>query len=334
MESMGEKILLITTPVIFDLLRETVEKACCNTPMHYEPFGGECSKKEIARLDKVLRAHSCDIVVGLGGGKTLDTAKALAVNAKCPMVSVPTTAATDAPTSALSVIYTETGEFEEYLFLPVNPSLVLVDTAIIAKAPVRFLVAGMGDALATKIEARACVAAHGNNFVGAKATKAAIAICNTCYDILMEDGLKAMEACKAQVVTQAFENVVEANTLLSGLGFESTGIAAAHAVHNALTVLPETHHYYHGEKVAFGVLVQLVLENAPTCEFAEVLNFCKTVGLPTCLRDLGVTTIDHAQIMQVAKLACAEGDTMGNMPFDVSPDDVYAAILTADRLGG
>ena len=64
--------------------------------------------------------------------------------------------------------------------------------------------------------------------------------------------------------------MIEANTYLSGVGFESGGLAAAHALYNGLTAIPDAHHYYHGEKVAFGTLTQLVLENAPVEEIETV----------------------------------------------------------------
>lgn len=128
-----------------------------------------------------------------------------------------------------------------------------------------------------------------------------------CHETLLEDGLKAKAANDSKVVTQALENIIETNILLSGLGFESGGLAAAHAVHNGLTILEETHHYYHGEKVAFGTLVHMVLENAPQEELDTVLGFCKSLGLPTCLKDLGVTDISEARLMPVAERACAEG---------------------------
>jgi glycerol dehydrogenase len=121
-----------------------------------ERFNGECSHVEINRLIAILKQHGCRGVVGIGGGKTLDTAKAIGYYQKLPVVVIPTIASTDAPTSALSVIYTEAGEFEEYLIYPKNPDMVVMDTAIIAKAPVRLLVAGMGDALSTWFEAKAC----------------------------------------------------------------------------------------------------------------------------------------------------------------------------------
>ena len=174
---------------------------------------------------------------------------------------MPTIASTDAPCSALSVIYSDQGVFERYLFLPANPNMVLVDTAVVSAAPVRLLVAGMGDALATYFEARACEASGATNCVGGRTTLAAMGLARLCYDTLMENGVKAKLAVEQKVCTKAVEHVIEANTYLSGLGFESGGLAGAHAIHNGLTAIPETHKMYHGEKVAFGTLVQLVLEN-------------------------------------------------------------------------
>lgn len=299
----------------------------------YETFNGECSQKEIDRVVEAFKASGCSVVVGIGGGKIHDTAKAAAYYADAPVVIVPTIASTDAPCSALSVIYTDEGVFERYLFLPANPTVVLVDTDIVAAAPARLLVSGMGDALATYFEARACQASGASNCVGGKVTLAAMSLARLCYETLLADGLKAKLAVERHVCTKAVENVIEANTYLSGVGFESGGLAGAHAIHNGLTAIPETHSLYHGEKVAFGTLVQLVLENAPLEELEEVLEFCTEVGLPTTLADLGVENPTQEQLMEVAKLACADADTLHNMPFPVDAESVYAAILAADELG-
>lgn len=246
---------------------------------------------------------------------------------------IPTIASTDAPTSALSVIYTEAGEFEEYLIYPKNPDMVVMDTAIIAKAPVRLLVAGMGDALSTWFEAKACYDARATSMAGGQSTVAALSLARLCYDTLLAEGEKARFAAQAGVVTDALERIVEANTYLSGIGFESSGLAGAHAIHNGFTILEECHHLYHGEKVAFGTLAQLVLQNSPMEEIETVLNFCQKVGLPVTLAEMGVKEDVDGKIMAVAKATCAEGETIHNMPFPVTPESVHAAILTADLLG-
>lgn len=299
----------------------------------FDLFNGECSKAEIHRLLDIMKANGCDVVVGIGGGKILDTAKAVAHYAKTPVVICPTIASTDAPCSALSVIYTDEGVFEEYLFLPANPNLVVMDTDVIAKSPARLTVSGMGDALATYFEARATKNSNSGTCAGGTITLAAMALAKLCYETLMSDGIRAKLALEAGVCTPAVEKVIEANTLLSGLGFESGGLAAAHAVHNGLTVLEECHRMYHGEKVAFGTITQLVMENAPEEELEEVVGFCIEAGLPVTLAELGVKSVTREKIMAVAQAASAPGETIHNMPFPVTADSVYAAIMAADAIG-
>ncbi|MCL2380216.1 MAG: glycerol dehydrogenase [Treponema sp.] len=306
-------------------------------------FGGECSRKEVQRLKEIAKANSCDCTVGIGGGKAIDTAKCVAEGEN--VIIVPTIAATDAPTSHSAVLYTEDGAFDDYAYFKQSPSVVLVDTVIIANAPVRFLVSGMGDALSTYFEARASAASYANVNAGlpcgyregfavaAKGTNTALALAKLCYEILLKDGVKAKAAVESKSVTHALENIIEVNSLLSGLGFESGGLAAAHAIHDGLTALEGTHSYYHGEKVAFGTLAQLVLENAPTEEIEEVLGFCRAVGLPVCLADIGVNNITQDQLMEVAEKACIPEESVHAMPFAVTPNMVAAAIITADKIG-
>ena len=334
-KNLGTKGLVFGGKTGLASVKASIEASFLNNGLELvtEQFGGECSRQEIDRVIAIVKQANIDVVIGVGGGKGLDTAKAVAFYAKLPLAIIPTIAATDAPCSALSVIYTSQGVFESYLLLPKNPDLVLVDTAIIAKAPVRLLVSGMGDALATWFEADACAKAFAGNLPGGQSTAAALSLARLCYDLLLQYGYQAKLAVERGVATEAVEKVVEASTLLSGLGFESAGLAAAHAVHNGLTVLEETHHAYHGEKVAFGTLVQMVMENRSRAEFAEVINFCLEVGLPITLADIGIIDVTEEKIMKVAESACASGETIHNEPFVVSAQIVYAAIIAADALG-
>jgi glycerol dehydrogenase len=296
-------------------------------------FGGECSLAEIGRGKESACQCGARTIVGAGGGKVLDTARAVSADLGLPVVICPTVASSDAPCSALSVIYTPEGVFEEYRFYRKNPDLVLVDTQVIAEAPPRFLVAGMGDALATWFEARTCVAGAVRNMRGGGSTASALVLSELCYRTLLADGAGALQAVSNRVVTPALERLVEANTLLSGLGFESSGLAAAHAVHNGLTAVHETHPYFHGEKVAFGLLVQLVLEGAPRATAQEVLGFSTEVGLPVTLGDIGLTKLPRDQLDAIAQRATAPGETIHNEPFEITPDMVADAILAADALG-
>lgn len=306
-------------------------------------FTGECSRQEVARLQEVAKKNGCACTIGLGGGKAIDTAKCVAMGEA--LIICPTIAATDAPTSHSAVLYTPEGAFDDYAYFKQSPSVVLVDTTVIAKAPTRFLVSGMGDALSTYFEARASSNSYSNVNAGlpcgfreglcgeAKGTNTALALATLCYQTLLKDGEKAKISCDCNRVTPALENIIEANILLSGLGFESGGLAGAHAIHDGLTILEGTHKYFHGEKVAFGTIAQLVLENAPEEELYEVLDFCVRIGLPVCLADIGVDSITQEELMLVAEKSCIPEESIYSMPFPVTPESVAAAIITADAIG-
>lgn len=332
---LGKKALLLISASGYKRTGSIIETGFQTAGMElvFEYFNGECSKNEINRITKLVEEQQCDVVIGVGGGKIFDTAKAVAYYKKAPVIICPTIASSDAPCSALSVIYSDEGVFEEYLFLPANPNIVLMDTEIIAKSPVRLTVAGIGDALATYFEARACKRKNAGTCAGGTATEAAMALAELCFHTLMEEGVKAKLALEAGVCTEAVEKIIEANTLLSGLGFESGGLAGAHAIHNGLTVIPDCHHMYHGEKVAFGTITQLVLENVAGDELQDIIEFCISVGLPVTLKELGVEAVTEEKIMSVAKAAAAETDTAHNMPFEITAEKVYAAIMAADSYG-
>jgi glycerol dehydrogenase len=263
----------------------------------------------------------------------LDAARAAAAQLRLPLISCPTIASTDSPCCAISVLYNEEGVFEEGIVHGRNPVLVLVDTKVIVHAPLRTLVAGMGDALSTLFEARACVVGKKPNTRGGSCTMSALALAELCYRTLLADGVEALRAAERKEVTPALERIIEANILLSGLGFESAGLAAAHAVHNGLTVVPGAHAFLHGEKVAFGVLVQLMLEKAEPEQVKEVLGFSRSVGLPTTLAEIGCGDLSQEMLSKVAIRATLPGEWMKNEPFPVDAEMVKKAILAADAAG-
>ncbi len=329
----GDQGLILASPTA---CKEILPSSDLDLEAHALPverFGGECCERELARVAEILREKKIEVLVGMGGGKTIDTAKIAADRANMPVLVVPTIASTDAPCSGCAVVYSEQGVFETVLYQKSNPAAVLVDTDIIAKAPLRFLVAGMGDALATWFEAKSCCATQAPNECNGLSTLTGLALAKLCYDTLLQYGVTAKLAAEQHIITPALEHIVEANILLSGVGFESGGLASAHSIHNGLTALDETHAYYHGEKVAFGLLAGLQLTDAPPEESARVLAFCEDVGLPTTLADIGLGNVDRNRLMRVAEKACAPGEYIHHEAGKITPEDVLQALLAANAIG-
>ncbi|SHO52011.1 glycerol dehydrogenase [Anaerocolumna xylanovorans] len=302
-----------------------------NCEFYFEVFKGISSTGEIERMRKIVQDRKIQVVVGVGGGSAIDTAKATAYYEKLPVVIIPTVVATDAPCTGLSVIYKDDSTFDSYLFYPKNPEAVIVDSEIIAHAPVKFLIAGMGDALGTYFEARACVRTDSPSLENGGIALSAMALCELCYKTLLKNGYQAKLACENHLVTPALEAIIEANTYLSGVGADNGGLATAHSVYNGFTALSECEEVMHGSVVAFGTITQLLLEDAPKEEIKEVMDFCHSVGLPVTLKELSVTDVSRVKI--AAEKACIPGETIHNMAGDVTPDQLYDALLAADLLG-
>lgn len=341
----GKTALLIANPDDVERVRPQLDATAEKFGISFVEggFNGEVTREETKRLQAIAQEKQTDCIIGLGGGKAIDASKVVAEGER--LIIVPTIAAQDAPTSHSAVLYHADGSFDDYAYFKQSPSVVLVDTKVIAKAPTRFLVAGMGDALSTYFEARATH--HSYSRVNASlpmgsregltppasGTYAALAMAKLCWENLQEDGLNAKIACDANLPTEALNKIVETNILLSGLGFESGGLAAAHAIHNGMTVLSGAHHYLHGEKVAFATLAQLILEDAETTEVNAVMDFMASIGLPLTLADLGVGSISFEEALEVAKIASIPEESIHSMPFPIVEEEVANAIIVADRIG-
>lgn len=322
----GTKAVVLLDRGIHDLLLPAVTAALDGqVESEILRHGGECSEAQIAVLVERATAAGATLLIGAGGGKALDTAKAAARDLGLPVIVVPTIAASDAPCSALAVIYTEDGAVAYDTFLPSNPDIVLVDTALIARAPARFLAAGIGDALATYYEAESCRQSGAFNCMGMPGVSLAYEVARFCRETIFAHGAAALEDCDADRAGPALERVVEANILLSGIGFESGGVAAAHAIHHGLCELEDVHHHLHGEKVAIGVLAELLLHGAEE-EFERVRAFCRSVRLPTRLAEIGIAEASEEKLAIVARRACRAGEIIHNEPMPIREEAVIAAL--------
>ena len=332
---LGSKVFFIGGPTALSAVKDQVSASLKENSMEYqfEAFSGECTRASAAQLSEKATKFAADVVAGVGGGRAIDTAKAVSHGLDSALLIIPTVASNDAPCSALSVQYKETHMLDRFLILNRNPDVVLVDSKVIAEAPTRYFVAGMGDALATWFEAFTCTKSSAKNLPGGVTTAAALSLARLSYDTLMEYGVSAKLAVDQNVVTPAVEKVIEANILLSGLGFESSGLAAAHGIHEGVHALEGTEGALHGELVAFGALAQLVMENYSRGEIDRVIDFCKAVGLPVTLRQVGVSDASPKNVMKAAEVACMEGLTTHNSYFEINPELVLGAIIGANALG-
>jgi glycerol dehydrogenase len=251
-------------------------------------------------------------------------------------VTCPTIASNDSPTSAASVWYDENHNFIGFDCWPFNPDLVLVDTQVVAGGPVRAFVAGMGDALSTWIEAEAARKSRANNIAGGQPTMAAMALARLAFDTLIDHGLDAKRDVELGIVTPAVEKVVEANVLLSGLGFESGGLATAHMIGNLLSNVLECQQagLMHGEKVGFGIVAQLCLdEDYDVDDKYAIFDFQIQLGLPVTFADLNLQGITRERLMSLGEACAGEGSLCHNHPFKVTAADVVDAMIAADALG-
>lgn len=341
----GTSFFFLVDKILFDkyvpIIKKQISKQLPKAKVTFEMFSGECTMKECQRVANSCKKVAANCLITFGGGKGCDTGKVAAALNQIHLIVFATAASTDAPCSHSSIIYKENGEFDQYFYSPIkghggkSPDVVIVDCNIIARAPARLLSCGLGDALSTYFEARSCHQTEERSVTEWKAQQSltGYALAKLCYDTILADGQKAMVACDLKVSTKALENVIEANTYLSTIGFESGGLGAAHSIQDALGIIPDVHKNYHGEKVAFGTICHLVLENACLEEIKKVIKFCYNVGLPITFDDLYIGNVSDEQLERVAKKATGPGVPMGNMPFKVTPTDVFAAMKVANELG-
>ncbi len=236
--ALGKNILVVGGKTGLEATRagRTRSMERCGLSQTEALFGGETSDKEIGRLAALCAGLGCDVIMASGGGKAIDAVKAAAEDLSLPAVIVPTIASNDAPCSALTVVYNEDGTFSRLRPLKKSPALVLVDTQIIADAPVRQLVAGMGDALATWFEADACRQSGALNNFGWHISPSALALARLCLDTLLECGVEAKWSCEA-IRSHPHWSGSSKRLRLKRLGFECGGVAAAHALRVSFSVI-------------------------------------------------------------------------------------------------
>ena len=294
------------------------------------PFSGEVTLTAIDRLITQIPAAG-DCIIGIGGGKGLDAAKGVALKSDRPFIAVPSIASNDSPTGRSLAVYDADHVLVAIKTIPLSPLLVLADTALIAKAPSRFLKAGMGDALAKKFEAERAVADGASNFFGTRQLITPLAIADACYRTLREHGPAAMAAADRHEPDEAFEAIVEANILMAGLSFENGGLSYAHAVVRGLVKARGVSRAPHGDHVAYATLVQLAIEERDDAFIAEIMEFNRSVGHPASIVDKGMDDATETEIAEIARLTTI-GPKGGRIVVAVDQARIVAAIKRVEAM--
>lgn len=315
---LGDKALLMGGPTALSLTQVAISDSLKehNVDTVVNRFRGTHNDDEIERLAKIADESGANVVIGIGGGQALDTSKGISHSRGLPLVQVPTVASTDAPCAG-------------------GPLLVIADTEIIVKSPPRYTVAGMGDALSTPFEAEACIKSSAPNFREGRATELAYAAAKLCYDIVMEHGIEAKRCNEEGRLSEAFEKIVEANTLLSGVGYENCGLSIAHGLWNGFKLVDGFRESgtLHGEAVAWFTLVQLVLEGRSDEFINDMLAFYNAVDLPVALDDSRLVNVSRDMIDAGVEFTMEPGSSIYYTPLSLDANTVHDAIRQTDAIG-
>ena len=256
----------------------------------HEIYKGECSLAEISRVSTLAKILEVDAIIGVGGGKVLDVVKAASHGSATKSILVPTLASNCSPWTPLSVIYTEDGVMTHYDVYPTSVDLLLLEPRILVEAPVSMLVAGIGDTLAKWYEADVQIGKIANPPVALKVAHYTARLCADEMFVHAEEAIRdALETRVSDAFVKVVESIIMLGGMVGGYGDKYGRIAGAHSVHNGMTIAPESHTALHGDKVAYGILVQLLLEQKES-EVEKLVSFYQKLGLPTSLQDLHIQT--------------------------------------------
>ena len=325
--AIGKSAVLLADARVMGICAQTIKDSAnaAGVDLRVLPFGGEITYVEIERLIAEIGAEKPDVVVSAGGGKTIDTGKMVARGTDAAFVSVPTIASNDSPTSHIAVIYDADHKLVGVEENKGNPELVMVDTEVIIKAPLHLLSAGVGDALVKVFEVEQCINAGGKNVFGATSPLTALALARACYDTVRQNLDAAYSAHAEGVPNAAFEALVEASVLMSGLAFESGGLSVSHGMTRGLSAVPGIANALHGHQVAYGLLVQLELERRDEAFMKDMREFYSAAHLPLKLADLGADKTSNSMVTTIANTS-ALAVHMKKFTREITANDIAQAI--------
>jgi glycerol dehydrogenase len=314
----------VMDPVVGPALRDSC--AAARVALEVLPFDGHLGPDTASAL-AVRAPAGAGVVLAVGGGRAIDAGKALAERLTLPIITVPTVASNDAPTSKNFVLYDRAHRLLEVRHLDRSPDYVIVDTAVLSTAPQSFFRAGLGDAIAKKFEAEACAAAGGATMFMGRSTRLAQVVARACYDTLIAHGAAACAVAGQGRVTPDFDAAVEAMILMAGLGFESGGLSLPHALTRGLSLIEGAKSAPHGLQVAWALQVHFAAlgQTMP----AELDRLYSATRMPRRLTDLGAPPLDDAAIHAMVE-ATLPVRHMANLPYPMTAANLVAAIRAVE----
>ena len=314
-----------------ELLGKSLDQ--CGIKWRRQLFTGESSSANIDRIKDEAGSFKANIVIGVGGGKSLDAAKQAAADLGLPAVCIPTIAATCAASTALSILHYDGGVFQRAVLHPRNPSLVLVDPEIIARSPGIYLRAGILDSLAKWYEGRSVWPCVKNPDMQ---TAAAFQLARVLYEGHRRYALEAVQLnakCRVgNALLQTLDLVILTTGMVQSLSKGTLFTAIAHSLQNGLTLMEGSHRVLHGLKVGYGIVVQLGVEKCPRREFADVVSFFRQLGLVPSLKGLNLT-FDRDAVLRVAEMA-ATNPEMGPLNYTVNKFVIASAMEKLEKRFG
>lgn len=301
----------------------------CETFFYY--YGKRCTDEAAEHFAKLAQENQAEVLIAVGGGKVADLTKLTAYRLNLPVIILPTLAATCAAYTPLSVVYNDEGVMLRYDIFPKATDLVLIDPQVLLESPYELMVAGIGDTLAKWYESDAIISQLTVKPIEIQVAEFAA---KKCRDVLLAESNAALQAMKDQQLNQAFIDIVETNILLAGMvggfGDEYGRTSGAHSIHDALTVLPDSHNQLHGNKVAYGILVQLMIQQK-VAEIRQLLPFYHQLNLPTNLQAMKLTLTED-DFQQVAKRASAPDEMIHFMKETITPEIIIQAMKDLEVL--
>lgn len=328
----SERALVLCDSFVKEQFGSRIAASCAahEIDVRWLAFSGELTDRKVRELEHAAQSFDYGVVVAIGGGKTLDAGKALVDAARCGLITVPTVASNDSPTSKNYVVYDDDHQLAAVRHLPRSATYVLVDTTLIAQAPTHFLLAGIGDAISKYFEAEQCLHSGGKNMFGARPSYSAYVLARECFSIIRAHAETALAELQHGRTAPAFDRLVEAVILMSGLGFESAGLSIAHSMTRGLSRVETSARAPHGLQVAYALLVQLHLERRAPDFMRDMIGLYARIGLPVRLSDLGAGVVTREHYETVAHFTL-QAPYSAHFERTLGIEDIVAAMEAIDH---